>query len=215
VYRPPAFREDRREVLHELIRRHSFGTLVSMLDGEPFATPLPFLLDSARGEHGTLMGHMARANPHWRGFAGGADALVLFQGPHAYISPSWYATRVAVPTWNYVAVHASGRPRLLEDEEMVRTLLAHTVREFESPLAQPWDIDQLDREVVTRMMGAIVAFEIPISRLEGKRKLNQNRSDTDRQGVVDALRRQGDPLGVDVADLMAADLDQARPGAGE
>lgn len=101
MYIPPAFREERREVLHDLIRQHAFGTLVSTLDGELFATHLPFLLDAGRGEHGTLLGHMARANPHWRGFADGAtgavgaDALVLFQGPHAYVSPSWYATEPA------------------------------------------------------------------------------------------------------------------------
>src|SRR5262245_53081218 len=138
MYRPPAFREERREVLHELIRHHSFGTLVSLLEGELFSTHLPFLLDARRGQHGTLLGHMARANPHWRAFEpwpGKGDSyqsngpsepserlegsppasLATFQGPHAYISPSWYEAEVAVPTWNYVAVHAYGYPRIVTD----------------------------------------------------------------------------------------------------
>jgi transcriptional regulator len=203
VYTPPAFREDRHEVLHEVIRSHSFGTLVSVLDGEPFATHLPFLLDSTRGEQGTLLGHMARANPHWRAFAAGGEALALFQGPHAFVSPTWYATEYAVPTWNYVAVHAYGRPRLLEDEEVVRTLLERTVGEYEAPAERPWTIQRLPAEMVAQLIRNIVAFELPIARLEGKRKLNQNRSRADREGVVAALRRRGDALGVAVADLMA------------
>jgi transcriptional regulator len=216
VYVPPAFREERREVLHDLIRQHAFGTLVSALDGELFATHLPFLLDAGRGEHGTLLGHMARANPHWRAFAvdatgatgaTGTDALVVFQGPHAYVSPSWYATELAVPTWNYVAVHAAGRPRLLEDEAALRALLEQTTREYEAPAERPWDLQRLPEELTAALVRNVVGFEIPIRRLEGKWKLNQNRSVADRRGVVAALRRQGDPLGAGVAALMAAGLE--------
>ena len=219
MYIPPAFREARRDVLHGVIRRYAFGTLVSALDGELFATHLPFLLDPDRGPYGTLLGHVARANPHWRGFAGGpdggpsgrpgAEALVLFQGPHAYVSPTWYATEVAVPTWNYVAVHAYGRPRLLADAAAVRALLERTVREFEAPrpAGERWSMERLDGDYAAQMAGAVAAFELPISRLEGKRKLSQNRSPADRRGVVGALRRQGEPLGLDVAALMAAGLE--------
>jgi transcriptional regulator len=144
---------------------------------------------------------MARANPHWRAFAGpatvgdGADALVLFRGPHAYVSPAWYATEAAVPTWNYVAVHAAGRPRLLEDPAAVRALLERTVREYEAPAADVarWSTERLDSGLVTTLVAAVAAFELPIRRLEGKRKLSQNRSQADRRGVVEALRRRGEP----------------------
>jgi transcriptional regulator len=203
VYVPPAFREDRPDVLHGVIRGYSFGTLVSSLDGEPFATHLPFLLDPTRGEHGTLLGHLARANPHWQGFATGGESLALFQGPHAFISPTWYATEFAVPTWNYVAVHAYGRPRVIEDEATVRAFLERLVGEYEDPKGRPWTMERLPAEMLSGLLRAIVAFEIPITRMEGKRKLNQNRSQADRRGVVAALRQQGDPLGVAVADLMA------------
>jgi transcriptional regulator len=219
MYIPRAFREARRDVLHGVIRRYAFGTLVSALDGELLATHLPFLLDPDRGPHGTLLGHVARANPHWRGFAGGpdggadgrpgAEALVLFQGPHAYVSPTWYATEGAVPTWNYVAVHAYGRPRLLADAAAVRALLERLVRGFEDPLpaGERWSMERLDGDYAAQMAGAVAAFELPISRLEGKRKLSQNRSPADRRGVVGALRRRGEPLGLDVAALMAVGLE--------
>ena len=218
MYIPPAFREDRADVLHDFIRRYAFGTLVSAVGGEPFATHLPFLLDATRGEHGALLGHMARANPHWRAFAGGpdgpplgaaaAEVLVLFQGPHAYVSPSWYTTEFAVPTWNYVAVHAYGRPRVVDDPAAVRDLLERTVRTFELPRPPDaqWRMDRLDAGMVAKMAQAVTAFEVPISRLEGKQKLNQNRTEADRRGVVEGLRREGDPLGADVAALMAATL---------
>src|SRR5918912_1382727 len=108
MYVPPAFRETRLEVLHAHIRDHSFGTLVSQLNGELCATHLPFLLDETSGPNGTLRGHMARANPHWRAFQPGVESLVIFPGPHAYISPGWYASEQSVPTWNYTTVHAYG-----------------------------------------------------------------------------------------------------------
>src|SRR6266516_4165261 len=115
MYIPAAFRETRLEVVHSLIREHSFGTLVSQLDGQLFATHLPFLLDAGRGPQGTLLGHMARANPHWECFSEpDLESLVIFQGPHAYVSPSWYLSDLAVPTWNYTAVHAYGVASILE-----------------------------------------------------------------------------------------------------
>ena len=237
MYNPPAFKETRPEVLHDLIRRHSFGTLVSVLDGEFFATHLPFLLDTARGTHGTLYGHLARANPHWRAFdlagsgtvetssraeatAARADplspaspaALVTFQGPHAYISPSWYTTEVAVPTWNYVAVHAYGRPRVVDDPARVKQILAEMVRTYESAFAQPWTMDSLSAEYVDHMAANVVAFEIQITRLEGKRKLSQNRSEADRQGAIAGLRRQGDASADAVASLMANLHDRREKG---
>jgi len=113
MYIPEAFREDRLDVLHSLMREHSFATIVSSGEAGLMATHLPLLLDATRGPKGTIVGHMARANPHWQDFRGDVEALMIFQGPHGYVSPSWYTTPYAVPTWNYVAVHAYGRPRLI------------------------------------------------------------------------------------------------------
>ena len=202
MYIPEHFREARTEVLHDFIRRHSFGTVVSQVDGEPFATHLPFLLDVGRGPHGTLRAHLARANPHWRAFQKDGVALVMFQGPHAYISPSWYATPVAVPTWNYTAVHAYGRARVVEDREALRALVDETVRAYEQAYPEPWRMDRLDDAVVEKLLDNIVGFEIQIDRLEGKLKLSQNRSATDREGVIAALTRQGDEQSAGVAALM-------------
>lgn len=203
MYTPPSFREERLDVLHGVIRRNSFGTLVTQRGGELVATHIPFLLDPARGPQGTLLGHIARANPQWRSFADGAEALAIFQGSHAYISPSWYATTPSVPTWNYIAVHAYGVPEIVEGDAL-RAILEATVREFEEPRPQPWRMDHLTDDYVGTMMKAIVGFRLPICRLEGKQKLSQNRPEVDRLGAVAGLRADGDAVGQTVADLMAS-----------
>lgn len=202
MYIPAAFREARPEVLHELIRQHSFGTLVSRVDGELFATHLPFLLDPDRGPCGTLRTHMARANPHWRAFGEAPEVLVLFQGPHAYVSPTWYATPVAVPTWNYAAVHAYGRAEVIDKPEALRALVDETVRAYEGPSDAPWSTERLDGALVDKLLENIVGFEIPVDRLEGKLKFNQNRSLADREGVIAALLQQGDAQSIEVAEFM-------------
>jgi transcriptional regulator len=213
LYIPKAFREDRQQVLHSLIRRHSFGTLVTFGDGGLAATHLPFLLDPERGPHGTLLGHLARANPQWESFgesfASGQEALAIFQGPNAYVSPSWYETFLSVPTWNYVAVHAYGLPRLVTDQAALRRILEATVGTYEASFEEPWDMARLPEDYVEHMTKAIVGFEIPIARLEGKRKLSQNRSAADRQGAIDGLNRHGGAPGQAVAELMA-DSDVSR-----
>jgi transcriptional regulator len=203
VYIPEANRETRPEVLHRVIRENSFATLVTCGGGDLVATHLPFLLEAERGTHGTLVAHMARANGQWRAFRKGEEALAIFQGAHAYISPSWYAAELSVPTWNYVAVHAYGVPRLIEESAEVRRLLAALVPVYEAGLPDPWSLERLPEEFVERLSRAIVGFEIPITRLEGKLKLSQNRSQADREGVVAALREYGDAMGVAMAGLMA------------
>jgi transcriptional regulator len=212
VYIPPQFQERRVEVLHELMRRYSFGALVSMQGGEMVVSHLPFLLAGERGEHGTLRGHMARANPQWQSFMEEQEVLAIFEGPHAYISPSWYEDAVSVPTWNYAVVHAHGVPRLIEDDDELYQLLDDLVRMHEASMENPWRFD-LPADYVRRMMKGIVGFEIRLTRLEGKLKLNQNRSLSDQQAVVDALQRQGDDLSVGVAELMAvaAGIDTPAP----
>ena len=204
MYLPPAFHEQNPEPLYQLIREHSFGTLVSEVEGAPFATHLPFLLHAERDTPAVLRGHMARANPHWQSLTPETEVLVLFQGPHAYVSPSWYETEKMVPTWNYTAVHAYGRARLLEDTASLLALLAAAVNTYEAGRPEPWSLERLPEEFVTSLTRAIVGFEIEITRLEGKFKLSQNRSEADRNGVIHGLRDAGDPESLAVAALMLA-----------
>ncbi len=182
MYIPPYFREDRLHVLHEIIRQYSFATLVSQHEGSLIASQLPFLLDAERN---VLRSHMARPNPQWKEL-GEREVMVIFQGPHAYISPSWYETKLAVPTWNYVTVHAYGEAKVIDDESAVRAIVTDTVHEHESGRAEPWPM-QLPEEYMSKLLRGIVGFEIAITRLEGKLKLNQNRSAVDTQGVIAGL----------------------------
>jgi transcriptional regulator len=211
MYIPSSFREDDPALLHDLMRQYNFAVLVTQHNpspgpgpgGAPFATHLPFLLDSGRGPYGTLLAHMARANPQWRDFAAGQEALVIFQGPHAYVSPSWYEVAPSVPTWNYAVVHAYGTPRVIEDHTALYEQLNTLVDTHETAFERPWKLDLPD-DYLDRMARAIVGFEIEISRLEGKLKLSQNRAEGDRQRVAAALARSADPLSVDVAEMMTA-----------
>lgn len=194
---------------HDVIRRESFATLVTVGEsGAPFATHLPVLLDERRGPKGTLLAHVARPNPQWRHFDG-REVLVVFQGPHAYVSPSWYGVHPSVPTWNYVAVHAYGIPSRLEDGARVRAFLARLTDTYEAGRPARWRIEDVADDYLEGMMRGIVAFEIPIERLEGKAKLSQNRGADDRERVRTALAGSGDPLEARVASLMAA----REPGA--
>lgn len=204
MYIPKHFDTSEPVWCHALIRAESFATLVTQdKAGAPFVTHLPFLLDPKRGPLGTLLGHMARPNPQWRAFASGRPALVVFQGPHAYVSPSWYEVHPAVPTWNYVAVHAYGMPAVIENQARVKALLGRLTETHEAGRPSPWRIESLAPEYVDAMIRGIVAFEIPIDRLEGKAKLSQNRGAADQRHVREALAASGDPLAIAVAELMA------------
>jgi transcriptional regulator len=205
VYIPPAFDASAAARCHALIDAYSFGTLVTVDESNaPFATHLPFVLETERGPLGTLLGHVARPNPQWRHFQTGRPALAIFQGPHAYVSPRWYEAHPSVPTWNYVTVHAYGTPVLVEEPARVRALLARLVHLHEQDRPDAWSLATLPEEYATGMMRGIVAFEIPITRLEGKAKLSQNRSAADQARVREALAGSGDPLAAAVAELMAA-----------
>lgn len=205
MYTPTHFREERLEVLHGIMEENSFATLVSSSPGGIVATHIPFLLRPSEGPFGTLRGHVARANPHWTHLAS-SEALVIFLGSHSYVSPSWYASTDRVPTWNYVAVHAYGTPRLIEDESVLRRLVEDTVTRYESELERPWEMSSIDQSKIPGLLRGIVGFEIPIERLEGKRKLGQNRSRADREGMVRGLRAYGGPSGAAIADLAESDL---------
>jgi len=201
MYIPKAFREDDVSTIHTLIREYSFATLVTQHEGVPFATHLPFILDAERGPNGTLLAHMARANPQWHDFNSAQEVLVIFQGPHAYISPSWYEVELSVPTWNYAVVHAYGLPRLIEDQEELYNLLKILIQTHEAQFEKPWPF-QLSDDYLQKMMRGIVGFEIEITRLEGKFKLSQNRTETERENVITALQESPDTLSRDVAELM-------------
>jgi transcriptional regulator len=203
MYLPKMFREDDLAVLHGLIRENSFGILITQHDGAPFASHLPFLLDETRGPHGTLLAHMARANPQWRDFEAGQEALAIFHGPHAYVSPSWYDAVPSVPTWNYAAVHAYGAPRIVEDPAALRELLERLVDLHESAFERPWPM-RLPDEYLHKMMHGIVGFEIEIARIEGKLKLSQNRAEGERHRVAEALGASADSSIAGVGAMMRA-----------
>src|SRR5438477_2992045 len=171
MYVPPHFAESDPAALHAFVERHSFGLLVSQVGGVPFASHLPLLLDRAAGPHGTLVGHMARANPQWRELAG-KTALAVFSGPHAYVSPTWYEAENVVPTWNYVAVHAYGRAEVVEDAAAVLDIVQRSVAVYEAALPRPWTLDR-SSGFTGRQLARIVGFRIEIERLEGKGKRTQ------------------------------------------
>jgi transcriptional regulator len=198
MYTPSHFAMNDPAELTRFIQEHSFGILCSTVQGRPFATHLPLLLDPAAGAQGRLLTHFARANPHWRELDG-AEVLVVFAGPHAYISPSWYVESQAVPTWNYVAVHVYGTCRLVQDDQRLHELLAQTVRYYEphSPL-----LEHLHEEFYTKLAKGVVGVEIEITSIEGKAKLSQNRSAESYQGVIDGLRATQDSEAAAVANLM-------------
>ena len=195
MYIPKAFREDDLNTLHKFMREYSFATLITQHEGVPFATHLPFILDAQRGQNGSLLAHMARANPQWHDFASEQEVLVIFQGPHAYVSPSWYEVELSVPTWNYAVVHAYGIPRLIEESEELYKLLKILIETHEAQFESPWPF-QLPDDYLQKMMHGIVGFEIEITRLEGKFKMSQNRTESERENVIAALLESSDTLAI-------------------
>ncbi|MBN8944898.1 MAG: FMN-binding negative transcriptional regulator [Rhizobiales bacterium] len=201
MYTPPAYREDRIEVLHDLMRQWSFATLITSGPQGILATQLPFLLDDNGGQ-GRLITHLARANPQCAQLAGGGEALVVFQGPHAFISPSWYDNRETFPTWNYTAIHAYGRPVCNDDPEVLRALLKRVIARYDTPLGGPWRFEDMPETAIAPRLKAIVAVEIDIDRLEGKLKLNQDKTPADRAGVIAELQDSDDPVARQTATMM-------------
>jgi len=200
MYVPTYFAEHDIAKLHEAMERYSFATLVSGSGIDLVANHLPLLVERQSGSHGKLLGHMARANPQWKQ-AAGQEVLAIFAGPHAYISPTWYEADHVVPTWNYVAVHAYGRLELIAGDAELKSLVSRMVDVYEAGQPRPWSIaDQ--SSYIDRLLPQIVGFRIPITRLEGKWKLNQNRPTEQRQRVVEVLARQDDANSREVARLM-------------
>jgi len=206
VYLPPAFTETRTELLIAHIERYEFGLLVSHGDTGMIASQIPFLVERRDGIM-YLQGHLARANPQGADLGGAGDAnseaLAIFAGPHAYVSPNWYAAGPAVPTWNYASVHAYGAARTIADGDWLRALLHRlTLRHEAREPAPPWRMEDLPEAYLRSMLNGIVGVEIAVSRIEGKFKLSQNRPAADRPRIIAALERRDDPDSRTVAQLM-------------
>lgn len=208
VYLPPAFTETRTEVLLAHIERHDFGLLVSHGAGGLIASQIPFLVARRDGAL-VLQGHLARANPQAAELDGAGEALAIFEGPHAYISPSWYGAGPAVPTWNYAAVHAYGAARAIADPEWLRDLVRRLSERHEAREPRPWRMHDLPEAYVASMLNGIVGVEIAVERLEGKFKLSQNRPAADRPRVIAALDRRENAESRELAALMRGREPQA------
>ena len=195
MYIPPHFIEDRQPILHDAIRAAGLATLVTMTTEGLLASPLPLMLDDQAGPHGTLYGHLARANPQWRTSDPAVEALVTFMGPDAYISPSWYETKretgKVVPTWNYLTVHAYGPITFFADAAELLDVVTRLTTQHEGARAEPWAVDDAPAPFIQSQLKGIVGFRMPITRLQGKWKFSQNRSTADRAGVADGLVRDG------------------------
>ena len=190
VYVPPAFSPRERASVARLLHDHPFATLVTPGAGEPLISHLPLLHVADREPHGTLLGHFARANPHWRE-AQRRDSIAVFHGPHAYVSPSWYAEpELAVPTWNYATVHVHGTVEVVDEPAGARSILDALIQRFEAGREVPWEL-RMDAARRDALVAAIVAFRIRIRHVEAKFKLSQNRPVADRARVAAALEREG------------------------
>lgn len=189
MYAPDSFKVSDLQTMHADIERWNFATLITPdTEGELQVTHLPLLLKRDAGRLGVLAGHMAKANAHWKAFNTSRESLAIFHGPHAYISPRWYGTDEAVPTWNYVVVHAFGTPRLLQGSESMAAHLRQIVHYHEGSGPESWRSEKLSQETFAALLKAVVCFEMPISRIEGKAKLGQNRSRRDILGLIQGLR---------------------------
>ena len=207
MYLPSHFAEERLDLLHEAIRAHPFATLITQGASGVAADHLPFLLQPLSGALGTLQGHLARANPAWLAASDVAtNVLVIFHGPQAYVSPSWYPTKQehgkVVPTWNYQVIHARGQLRVIDDPDWKRALLDGLTREHEAAFPEPWQVADAPSQYIDRLLTAIVGIEIEITGLEGKFKLSQNQPEVNRAGVIAGLGERNERNAQELAALM-------------
>lgn len=210
MYVPSHFEESRVEVLHGLIHGHPLATLITLSATGLDANHIPLHLSPTGGPFGVLRGHVARANPMWRDLVTEVESLAVFQGPDCYITPSWYPTKQehgkAVPTWNYVVVHAYGTLRIIDDPAWLKAQLRLLTAQHESSFAQPWMLDDAPSDYTDRLLGAIVGIEMVITKLSGKWKVSQNQPVPNQTGVVQGLKEQGASGGLDMAALIEARL---------
>lgn len=208
MYLPKEFKEERVPVMHEAIRQARLGTLITLGPDGMEASHIPMLVDPAPAPFGTLKGHIARANPQWRRASSEVQALAIFLGPDAYITPAWYETKrqsgKVVPTWNYVAIHAYGPLTFYEDADRLLALVTELTETHEAGRAEPWAVSDAPRDYVAGMLKAIVGFELPIARLEGKWKMSQNRPAQDVAGVLEGLAHEDGESQEAIADIIAS-----------
>jgi transcriptional regulator len=206
MYTPEHFEERDVTVLHALIRSHPLGAWVTHAKEGLVVNHIPFLVDSTRGEYGTLIGHVARANPIWKSLTPESACVVIFQGPQTYITPSWYASKEVhgkvVPTWNYAVVHAHGVPRAIDDRAWLLKHVTELSDLHESERAVPWSVSDAPPDFIDTMLNAIVGIEIPISTLAGKWKTSQNRPLPDKLGTIAGLHERGDASSKQMAALV-------------
>jgi transcriptional regulator len=206
MYVPPAFRIEDLAEIQAAIRSARLAQVVTLGAGGLAATPLPLLLDPDEGAFGTLYGHVARANPQWREAAPGGEALAIFMGPDAYVTPAWYEAKAetgkVVPTWNYVTIHAYGRLRFIEDADELLGIVTRLTDTHEKPRAAPWAVSDAPTDFVRAQLKGIVGVEMTVTKLQGKWKMSQNRNAPDRQGVAEGLAEDGEAA---VASLIPVD----------
>lgn len=206
MYTPSAFKDDDLGSLHALIEQTRLAILITHDEHGMQASHLPLLLRADQGAHGTLYGHLAKANPQWHALENGAQALVIFPGADAYVSPSFYPAKAehgkVVPTWNYVAVHAHGVAQVFTDPQRLLDVVSGLTDKHESGRISPWAVADAPADYIEKMLTAIVGFALPIERLEGKRKLSQNRAAADIAGVRDGLAASADSKDQELARLM-------------
>jgi transcriptional regulator len=207
LYIPKHYEEKEIAVLHALIDAHPLGAWVTTAGAGLVANHIPFLIDAARGEFGTLIGHVAKANPVWRSLSGENESLVIFQGADAYISPSWYPSKKehgkVVPTWNYAVVHAFGTPTAIHDHAWLMTLVERLTTKHESGRQSPWKVADAPADYVSKRLEVIVGIEIPIRRIEGKWKVSQNQPLPDKLGIVAGLNAEACAESTEMARLVA------------
>lgn len=212
MYMPKHFAEPRIEVMHDLMREQPLATLITHSPAGLDANHVPLNFVANGSPFGTLQGHIARANPLWTEIANGIDVLAVFNGPHAYISPSWYATKAqtgkAVPTWNYAVVHAHGTLRVINDEAWLRTQIEALTVHHEASLPHPWSVSDAPADYTEKMIAAVIGIEIKITRLTGKWKTSQNQPAENQAGIIEALRCNGNSAMADLVEARAKTADQ-------
>jgi transcriptional regulator len=208
VYVPSYHEETNLDVLHGLMRAHPLGAWVTLGAAGLTANHIPFVLDTSRGQYGTLRAHVSRANTVWKELSTTVPSIVMFQGPQSYITPSWYPTKPAegkvVPTWNYAVVHAHGTPIVIHDRDWILQAITDLTNQSESQRLEPWKVSDAPHEFIDRLLGAIVGIEIPISEITGKWKVSQDEALPDRIGTAEALLKLDDPNSRALSDLVSA-----------
>jgi transcriptional regulator len=207
MYTPPTFRDDDRESLLATVRAARLANFVTATADGPMVTPLPLFLDESEGDHGVIYGHLAKANPQWRAPPLG-EGLAIFMGLDAYVTPTWYATKAetgkVVPTWNYVAVHAHGPVEFFHDPDRLLDAVTRLTKLYEQPRAAPWAVTDAPADFIAAQLRGIVGVRMPITRIEGKRKMSQNRNAADRAGVAAGLAASERPSEREAAALIPA-----------